>query len=145
MSPWERPFPVVLGWEHAPCRAGLSAFHKDLPLPTWAVGILLHPCMPHPPLPMGLQAEHTQVFVGKAQSPLPSLFLKWFILTQTEILEYSASLPLHCPVSVFQPNLQPTGSNTANCRTPNPLKSHQKIMSKKFTYKFHREFPISIS
>lgn len=38
-----------------------------------------------PALQMGLQAEHTQMSVRKAESPLPLLFVKWFNLTQTEI------------------------------------------------------------
>lgn len=142
MSPWERPFPAVLGWGQVPCRAELC-LHSNLPLPAWTVGTLLHPCVPEPPLQRGLQAEHTQVFDGKARSPLPSLFLKWFNLTQIKtagvMSQPSPPLP-SCRLWA-----QITGSDTVNCRTPNPLKSHQKMGSKKFTYKFHREFPISIS
>lgn len=62
-----------------------SVQSRSLPLPTWAVGTLLLPCMSCPSLQTDVQVENTQIFVGKAQSPLPLHFLKWFNLTQPAI------------------------------------------------------------
>lgn len=77
LSPWplqDRLFPPVLTIQQFKCfqthlcLSGTdpfqlpaepgSATHRSLPLPTQAVGALLHPCTPHPPLQTGLQDEH---------------------------------------------------------------------------------------